>query len=267
MSFRKSKTWPFMMLFIALLVVIFFIIHNYWRFNYNKEGLKSESSGKVVFIIPSTSRNADFTDVESCYLVKVLYASLEKLDISKYEFVVGFDDNDEFYLNNIDKLKSRLPNNFHFHFFNNFDKSYVCIANQLANVAINEYDAEYIYIYADDLNVFELDYIDKFIDYFKANGDICLGWGVDANNTKICTHPFLHRKHVDLLGYFYPKEIKNWYCDDWATNVYTKLGKVIKSDRPVINNEIIADNKKRYDIVHINNLNEIVNQAVDVLKK
>ena len=25
---------------------------------------------------------------------------------------------------------------------------------------------------------------------------------------------------MELFGYFFPEEIKNWFCDDWITKVY-----------------------------------------------
>lgn len=222
---------------------------------------------KVVFIIPSTSRNMNYENVASCSLVNILYESLKKLDISRYTFVIGIDDDDEFYNKNIDELKATLPDNFHLKFLNNYDKSYVCIVNQLADIAINEYHAEYLHIFADDLNVYELDYINKFIEWFKQNDYLGLGWGIDEGNDKICTHPFLSKNHVNYLGYFYPSTIKNWYCDDWVTSVYEKLNRVVKSDRSVIHNEIIATDSNRYNIVNIEKekMDQLVNDAVNIL--
>ena len=25
---------------------------------------------------------------------------------------------------------------------------------------------------------------------------------------------------MEIFGFFFPEEIKNWYCDDWITNIY-----------------------------------------------
>uniref|UniRef100_A0A6C0B2T4 Glycosyltransferase 2-like domain-containing protein n=1 Tax=viral metagenome TaxID=1070528 RepID=A0A6C0B2T4_9ZZZZ len=251
---------------LAYIIIVFIIIViGYCCYNKTTETMSNESN--VVFIIPSSSRNMNFADADSCSLLKTLYSSLQKLDISNYKFIIGIDDDDEFYLKHINELKERLPKNFHFHFFNNFDKSYVCIVNQLAAVAINDYGAEYLSVFADDLNVYSLDHINKFIDYFKNNGYICLGWAIDEGNERIATHPFLHKKHVELLGYFYPKEIKNWYCDDWATEVYTKLGKIIKSDKPVFANTLLAQDANRYTIAPVENLQGLVDFAVDVLSQ
>ena len=133
---------------------------------------RKRSEDNIVFIIPSTSRNMNYEDVESCSLVSTLYASLKKFDISRYTFVVGTDDDDAFYNENIDTLKENMPDNFKFHVLNNFDKSYVCIVNQLADIAVTTYDADYIYVFADDLDVYDLTFIDaKFLPYFKDNGD------------------------------------------------------------------------------------------------
>jgi hypothetical protein len=265
-KFFNRKT----ILLIFLLIVPFLAL--YYFFITNKQHMSSKecmsNQDKIVFIIPSTSRNMNYQNIEDSPLINTLYKSLKKHDISNYQFVIGFDDDDDFYLNHVEKLKSNLPDNFHFHFYNNFDKSYVCIVNQLADTAINEYGAEYLYVFADDLKIYQLDYIDKFIQYFKTKNNICLGWGIDEGNHRICTHPLVHKKHVELLGYFYPKEIKNWFCDDWITEVYTKLNKIVKSDDSVFQNTMTAQESKRYEIVNIerNKLDELVGFAVDILR-
>ena len=227
---------------------------------------------KVVFIIPSTSRNMNYKHAESCSLLKTLYASLRKLETtSKYTFLIGTDDDDEFYNDNIDNIKTRLPDNFKFHILNNYDKSYVCIVNQLADIAINKYGADYIYVFADDLDVYDLSFIEKdFLLYFKKNGGLSLGWGIDENWPDICTHPFVSKMHVNNLGYFYPSSIKNVGCDDWIQKVYETLGKMVKSKTAVIKNTIGSKDVKRYDVSNVNvNSKEfvsMVNSAVQTLR-
>lgn len=256
---RYTNYW-----FIVLLIII--IISTLFHL-YSSKKREYFTEDKVVFIIPSTSRNMNYENVASCSLINILYESLKKLDISRYTFIIGIDDDDEFYNKNIDELKSKLPNNFHFHFLNNYDKSYVCIVNQLADIAIKQYDAEYLYVFADDLNVYELDYINTFIEWFSQHDNLGLGWGIDDGNHGICTHPFLSKNHVNYLGYFYPSSIKNWYCDDWVTLLYEKLNRTVKTKNPVIKNAITVTEVKRYDIVDIEKekLDELVNDAVNIL--
>jgi hypothetical protein len=38
----------------------------------------------------------------------------------------------------------------------------------------------------------------------------------------ILTQAMVHRTHLDIFGYFFPEEIKNWYCDDWLNAMYPK---------------------------------------------
>jgi hypothetical protein len=215
----------------------------------------------------------NYENVASCSLINNLYESLKKLDISKYTFIIGIDDDDDFYNKNIDELKSSLPDNFHFHFLNNYDKSYVCIVNQLANIAINEYYAEYLHIFADDLNVYELNYINTFIEWFKKHNNVGLGWCIDENWPTFCTHPFINKTHVEILGYLYPSSIKNVGCDDWIAEVYKNLNRIIKSENAVINNLINTANNgstKRYDTVKVDTnspeFKNLVNNAETQLK-
>jgi len=222
---------------------------------------------KVVFIIPSTTKfvktNQKYDTVDEIPLLNILYNSIKTHDISNYTFVVGIDDDDDFYLNNQGKIKEVLPSNFHLRFFNNFDKSYVCIVNQLANSAINDFEADYLYIYADDLVVYSLQHIPTFIDYFKKNNNLCLGWGLDEGASHTCSHPFVHKNHINIFNYFYPREIINWHCDDWIRDLYTKLDRIVKTDSFVIANQIGVRYNQHYIPPH--QLAEIVNKTYDVI--
>jgi hypothetical protein len=238
---------------------------------------------KVVFIIPSTAKivkqpgvrhsieMSPYNTIDEMPLLKILYNSIKAYDISNYTFIVGIDDDDEFYINNQEKIKEVLPSNFHLHFFNNCKKSYVSIVNQLANVAINEYKAEYLQIFADDLIVYSLTHIPTFIDHFKKYNNLCLGWGQDKVTYHTCSHPFIHKTHVNIFNCLYPDEIKNWYCDDWILGLYTRLSfigingmhSVVKTNVFVIANQIGV----RYDVHRIPacDLDKIVDKAYNAI--
>ncbi|CAH1794509.1 unnamed protein product [Owenia fusiformis] len=36
----------------------------------------------------------------------------------------------------------------------------------------------------------------------------------------ILTYDFVHRHHIDIFGFYYPRELSAWYADDWITRVY-----------------------------------------------
>jgi hypothetical protein len=247
----------------ALLFLILFIV---FHFSYSYGHMDGFETGKdnVVFIIPTTSRDRNYMNIYDTPIMKTLYPSLKKIDVAKYTFVVGMDDDDVFFNENIDELKKALPDNFHFHFFNNFDKSYVCIVNQLGATAIEKYNADYIYVFADDLTIYTLDFIDGFIKYFKENDNLALGYGIDENRQNLCTHPFINKNHVIRLGYLYPPAIKNWFCDDWIHQLYAKLNRIVKTESPVFTN---LNDLPRYDIVAIEPilLNKLVDDAASTL--
>lgn len=49
-----------------------------------------------------------------------------------------------------------------------------------------------------------------------------VGAACKEGNTKIFTHDFVHRTHLDVFdGEYYPQIFSNFYLDDWITNVYS----------------------------------------------
>ena len=41
-----------------------------------------------------------------------------------------------------------------------------------------------------------------------------------GGNTAILTYDFVHRTHVDIFGFYYPRLFTDWFGDDWVTVVY-----------------------------------------------
>lgn len=42
-----------------------------------------------------------------------------------------------------------------------------------------------------------------------------------GGNTKILTYDFVHRTHLEIFGFYYPREFPDWYADGWITKVYS----------------------------------------------
>ena len=40
---------------------------------------------------------------------------------------------------------------------------------------------------------------------------------------------------MEFFGFYFPIEIKNWFCDDWITNVYLKSNKLYLMNKRVLN--------------------------------
>ena len=84
-------------------------------------------------------------------------------------------------------------------------------------------------------------YMDNMAYYYRVNDDTVMettGWaekliehllryspvnvGVvgpyfKEGNTAILTHDFVHRSHVDIFGFYYPRVFTDWFADDWIT--------------------------------------------------
>jgi len=98
-------------------------------------------------------------------------------------------------------------------------------------------------------------YIDHIDYYYRVNDDTVMttgGWveafvavlnGYDpprvgvvgpnhsGGNIDILTYDFVHRTHVDIFGFYYPRLFTDWWGDDWVTVVYrpdhsTKLNNI-----------------------------------------
>ena len=41
-----------------------------------------------------------------------------------------------------------------------------------------------------------------------------------GGNEDIMTHDFVHRTHIDIFGYYYPRVFTDWWADNWITDVY-----------------------------------------------
>lgn len=41
-----------------------------------------------------------------------------------------------------------------------------------------------------------------------------------GGNEVILTYDFTHATHVDVFGFYYPRELPGWYADNWITRVY-----------------------------------------------
>ena len=84
-------------------------------------------------------------------------------------------------------------------------------------------NATYFYMVNDDTIMVTPDWTETFIGALSAMHPSNLGVVGPAHsggNTGILTYHFLHRTHIDIFHYFYPRNFTGWYADDWITRVY-----------------------------------------------
>ena len=57
-----------------------------------------------------------------------------------------------------------------------------------------------------------------------------VGPSFKMGNTGILTYDFVHRTHVDMFGFYYPRKFEGWHADRWISDVY-KPGRSTKDKR------------------------------------
>jgi len=93
---------------------------------------------------------------------------------------------------------------------------------------------DYLYRVNDDTRMLTGGWTEKFISTLEAYdppGVGVVGPNHSGGNVDILTYDFVHRTHVDVFGFYYPRLFTDWYADDWITMVYkpsrsTKLSSV-----------------------------------------
>ena len=66
---------------------------------------------------------------------------------------------------------------------------------------------------------------------------------------KILTHDFVHRTHVEIFGYYYPRTFSDWYADNWITHVYRKDVRALVLDHVLVNHTETMG--KRYRVKNV----------------
>lgn len=189
-------------------------------FNYD---LWHPNKTKIAICTCVRSRTSD-TSIENTDLYKLLIKSSETtiteferhiFDISVY---VYFDDDDEFWKINKDYDWSKIT-----------DIPVMLYETKHTdsipwnNVTMHAYydGAEYIFRTNDDVKLQSNSWIILAVNTLKKMNNIgVVGPKTLRGKREILTLDFTHRTHIDIFGFYYPYEFKNWYLDDEITYIY-----------------------------------------------
>ena len=99
-----------------------------------------------------------------------------------------------------------------------------------AMVAAYVEGADYFYRVNDDTSFLTSRWTETFIDalrqYDPPNVGV-VGPQHSGGNEYILTYDFVHRTHIEIFGFYYPRFYQTWYADDWMTGVY-QPGRTVK---------------------------------------
>lgn len=223
---------------------------------------------KVALIIPSTSNQRVWSSPKDSLLYQTIL-SFKATTNNKFEYkiFVGYDVDDTFY-NNTANISFYENQGLHIEFIRlDTEKGHVTkMWNILAMRAYND-GFDYLYACGDDILFNKMGWVDSCIETLLKNNNIGLTGPLTINgNNRILTQCFVHRTHIDIFTFFYPEEIKNWYCDNWINDVYGEnMTFKLPTDRYTCTN---SGGSERYVVVHASKLcHQLVAKYIILLDK
>jgi len=208
----------------------------------------------IALLIPMCSRNQSWNGIEDCYFLRSFLPRFEltKSASYKYTFYLGVDDDDAFFLRHESHLTER---GFKVINLTGCQHAPAQAWNQLFEVAVKD-GHEYFFQVGDDVILQSRKWTERFIEVLQThNNKGVVGpchpsnfWARRRNGRDpVIENAFVHKSHYDIFGSFFPANIKNWYCDDWMTQVYKPICSYTCEDI-IVQNQCV-DN--RYVIEHL----------------
>ena len=188
-----------------------------------KYDLWHSDNTKIAICTCVRSRKSD-TSIDKTDLYKLLITSAEAtitefekhvFDISVY---VYFDDDDEFWKTNKDYDWSKLTD-----IPVKLYETKHTDSIPWNNVTMHAYNdgTEYIFRTNDDVKLQSKSWITMAVNALsKMNNIGVVGPKTLRGKREILTLDFTHRTHIDIFGFYYPYELKNWCVDDEITYIY-----------------------------------------------
>lgn len=198
---------------------------------------------KIGILIPSTNKDLVCVSYEQTHFYNIFLRSFVKTYDKEHEYKIYLvvDEDDKIYKRVEERKKIEsfisLLGNVSIKFINSdISKGWV---TKMWNKAFKDaYDdgCDYFYQCGDDIEFLDNGWVNSCISILKQNDDSGvtgpIDWGRElfakqnSNCKFILTQTFVSRKHMDFFGFYFPEEIRNWFCDDWITNVYKSRGKL-----------------------------------------
>jgi len=185
---------------------------------------------KVALLIVTTSNKRDnWVNIKDSDLFNMTLKSflLTQDNNNLYKFYIGIDKDDRIFdkkyeQEQITRFSKAFPHvEFEFITFDNnkIPKGHLTVMwNILFKKAYND-NYDYFYQCGDDIVFRTKGWVNDSIQTLTQKKDIGLTGPIN-NNNRILTQSFVSRKHMEIFGWYFPEEIKNWCCDDWYNMVY-----------------------------------------------
>ena len=185
-------------------------------------------------LIPATTKNRDWTNFKETDLYEHLFNSFFKTYNKEhiYTIYLGIDVNDRFYTKHENQEEIirfiSVMTNTNIKFIN-FDRKWngnVChIWNELHKIAFDENNDYFVQI-GSDIRFMSEGWVNSCIQKLDENDGVgVVGLtdegrrGMNPNDT-LLTQTFVSREHMKIFNFYYPPDFKNWFIDDWISEIY-----------------------------------------------
>jgi hypothetical protein len=226
----------------------------------------------IAILVPVCSRNQNYKDINDIPFIKNLYPSIQKTGDKEYNYhyFIGYDNDDIFYIHHKNYFQDK--DNISLIELEGCQNAPAHAWNILFQKAIeSDKNFEYFFQIGDDVILSTEGWTQKFIKILEANKGIgtvgpCepINYNQRVGSLKppVIENNFVTRKHHQIFGYFFHPGIKNWFCDDWITQVY---GEKAVMDLSIIVENNIRDN--RYQIIVSNEIPRFIFEGYEKVKK
>ena len=220
---------------------------------------------KIAILTLATSKSRDnWISIKDSYFYNMTLKTFLYTHNKEYKYIlyIGIDEDDRIFdkkynQQEILRYSKVFPNiEICFVVMKNIDKGHV---TKMWNVLFKDaYDknCDYFYQCGDDIEFKTPGWIKDSIEKLQKNDNIGLTGPIN-NNNRILTQAFVSRKHMEIFGWFFPEQIKNWCCDDWYNMVYYPKYLYPLHNHLSVNN----GGQPRYDIHNIKNFTGPNNQT------
>ena len=192
---------------------------------------------KIGILVPVCSRNQNYDDWGNIPLLKRLIPSFQKTKELGYiyKFYIGIDNNDDFYLSNIEKFKDIETLSTCTYVLSDCNHKPAHAWNKLLKVAYED-GCDYFFQVGDDIVIETPGWTSEFLSYLSDLDNIGVTGPCEYINYKgrmssknpktVIENAFFSRKHYEIFGTLFDDRIKNWFCDDWISDVYGSVGRM-----------------------------------------
>jgi hypothetical protein len=209
---------------------------------------------RFAILIASTTRGSNPADVTETHLwsyISSLIDSLERYTYS-YNIYVGVDDDDSFYhqpgiqneFQNLIRTFSKYQIKLKFSSAPSCNGNVVQVWNRLF-VEAHSAGNDYFHQCGDDIQYLDSGWIHNACSILKENNNVGVVGLLDIHAPKgLFTQSIVHKKHFEIFKFYFHPDLRNWFCDNFITDLYASINRAFHLKHRIIN----TGGRPRYQI-------------------